>query len=274
MTLEWAEQKNKEAQEKYKLAEVQLKKDFKALFDFVNTNGTEDTDFYMPYDVALKSILNRIKKYHQYIGHIIDCYMDGFLEFEDNKEYNKLADKVVKSARDCYVWLELYYRFVDSEPVQFDGDIIITDPCYIVPNDNWSDFCDEHKDIFDDSKKQPTFFKYSKSKTMIYRDTVFGDWGCNVYNNSRKKIGYFCADAGLVCVVTKEDALKINPEFDCTDYGIACIDDFHGKVWFEVKYNDKFDKTNINCLGCDEAKVIVHGEGTRKGKPFAFHSVP
>lgn len=86
-------------------------------------------------------------------------------------------------------------------------DIIITDPCYLGKNIKKSMFTD-----------------------YIWRDNLYGDWGCTTYviekssvnkdpsdmkrEDIKGAIGNFCADAGLVGVFLLDEVLKVNPEFD------------------------------------------------------------
>lgn len=102
----------------------------------------------------------------------------------------------------------------DSKPVYFKGDIIITDPCYV------------YKDV-----------DLSKVK-HICRDTMYGDWGCTTFNSDTKEpIGEFCADAGMVAVLSLDDILKIKPDFDGhkAKHAFTTIENFKGYVQFIVE---------------------------------------
>jgi integrase len=71
------------------------------------------------------------------------------------------------------------------------------------------------------------------------RDTIYGDWGCSVFDTiSKEKIGSFCADAGLVSVFHLTDVLKYNPEYNDhieAPHCVALIENFKGTVQFVVK---------------------------------------
>ena len=133
--------------------------------------------------------------------------------------------------------------------MKFKGDIIITDPCYIIKDnsDDW-DKCGwgENMGILG-------------LTTYISEPTLYGDWSCSTWSTPRKdveaqleelntlgrarwelmkqygedsvqakiyddkiadaslnieKIGYFCADAGMVAVFLLDEVLKYNPDFD------------------------------------------------------------
>ena len=131
------------------------------------------------------------------------------------------------------------------KPKRFDGDIVITDPCYIV--ENWDE--DPDMDIYNGFGFDKVF-----GDTYIYGSTIYGDWSCTVYDcgsQDPKKIieeadqdhiipvdlpvlGGFCADSGLVSVTYLDKSERIK------NYGShcwTCIPDFHGTVQY-YRYND------------------------------------
>lgn len=152
--------------------------------------------------------------------------------------------------------------------MKFKGDIIITDPCYIIPNtkkgkDDWLN-CEYGK-----------WMKALGFNNCITSDTLYGDWSCTTYQYDLgyfdshdileykliKEIGHFCADAGMVGVFLLEEVLKYNPNFDYhieKPWTTTLIKDFDGDVNFELM-DDGFDdgekqlvvvgKGNINFLG-------------------------
>ena len=74
------------------------------------------------------------------------------------------------------IWMNK--RIMDSKPKYFKGDIIITDPCYVL----------KHID--------------REKVEYIARDTIYGDWSCTTFNTDTKEaIGKFCADSGMVAVI-------------------------------------------------------------------------
>ena len=90
--------------------------------------------------------------------------------------------------------------------MRFDGDIIITDPCYVAKDNDW-----DH--VFNETNlKKLGFTNY------IWESTIYGDWSCTTVrinpDNSKEKIGKFCADAGLVGVFLLSEVLKYNPEYN------------------------------------------------------------
>ena len=89
--------------------------------------------------------------------------------------------------------------------------IIITDPCYIIKNDEDWDNC-EYGDYMDVLEG---ITNYESS------NTIYGDWSCTIYegdieqhSDNNKKLGNFCADAGMVAVFELDEVLKYNPNFN------------------------------------------------------------
>lgn len=91
--------------------------------------------------------------------------------------------------------------------MHFKGDIIITDPCYIMRKDSNHDDWDVCN--YGNNMDVLGFTNYLTS------GTEYGDWSCTTYDKDTHKIlGSFCADAGLVSVFLLDEVLKYNPEFD------------------------------------------------------------
>lgn len=85
--------------------------------------------------------------------------------------------------------------------MKFKGDIVITDPCYVVNDEDWE--FSEYGDRMD--KLGFTFY--------LVRPTIIGDWVCNVIEDSGEVLGTFTADAGLVGVFLLDEVLEHNPDF-------------------------------------------------------------
>lgn len=154
--------------------------------------------------------------------------------------------------------------------MEFDGDIIITDPCYIM-NDNNED--DWSKSGYGDNMEALGINHY------MTRDTLYGDWSCTTFNSDTKeKIGEFCADAGLVSVFLLDEVLQYNPEFDCH---INCpwatlVKDFKGTVEFVVNHIEgEYDETTKwwkkgDKYEDDEVQVVGDGVNKVTGEPIRF----
>lgn len=159
-------------------------------------------------------------------------------------------------------------------------DIIITDPCYLKDHDgdNWSKFIkkmdmqytnnpvynnlEERYELLKKGIKPPkkilTKPAYQDDHIMV-STTIYGDWGCKVYNCNYKELqkrikkkqhvkkgdvlGRFCADAGLVCVCS---AKHYSMPKGYGEWTFTRIPKFTGIVSFYV---------------IDEETIIVEGEG-------------
>ena len=99
--------------------------------------------------------------------------------------------------------------------MKFKGDIIVTDPCYIVK---------KHADL--DKLISEGFI--DSIRHCIIESTLYGDWSCTTYKTDKDPIsvinqpglisdsiilGEFCADAGLVGVFYLDEVIKYNPAF-------------------------------------------------------------
>lgn len=117
--------------------------------------------------------------------------------------------------------------------MKFKGDIVITDPCYIIDDDNDSDWnkcecgeCMENLGI----------------KHYLCRDTIYGDWSCTTYDSDTGEVlGEFCADAGMVAVFLLDEVLAYNPKFKLWEespWAATLIKDFDGDVEMKVVHTE------------------------------------
>lgn len=164
-----------------------------------------------------------------------------------------------------------FSRYLDSEPVHFDGDIIITDPCYIIKrdqNDDWS------RCVYGYNMENIGINHY------MTRDTIYGDWSCTTFNSDTEKpIGEFCADAGLVSVFLLDEIIKYNPSYNDPverPHMATLIKDFCGTVQFVVTEESyildedcgQIKKGDVMYDYCVE--VIGHGINKVTGEPINF----
>ncbi len=134
--------------------------------------------------------------------------------------------------------------------MKFKGDIIITDPCYIIraehhettpiTKDDWEACdCGDNMEVLG-------------IENYICRGTIYGDWSCTTFNSdTNEEIGEFCADAGLVAVFLLDEVLKYNPDFDYhinRPWTTTLIKDFDGEVNFEVIY-DEYGEPEVQVVG-------------------------
>lgn len=156
-----------------------------------------------------------------------------------------------------------------TNTMEFDGDIIITDPCYVIDKDG-----DWEKSCYGEKMEALGINHY------MTRDTMYGDWSCTTFNSDTDEpIGEFCADAGLVSVFLLSEVLKYNPTFDYhikRTWTTTLIKDFKGTVEFVVnhivgeyeettkwwKKGDKYED--------DEVQVVGRGVNKVTGEPLNF----
>ena len=156
-----------------------------------------------------------------------------------------------------------YQKYVDSESMEFDGDILITDPCYIAK-------CTEEQNDWDvcDYGENMSILGINHSMS---RDTLYGDWECTTYNtDTKEELGNFCADSGMVGVFLLNEVLEYNPEF--TELlkehpGLTTvIRNFKGTVQFIVK---EFEDDLGVWYGL---QVTGHGINKETGESINFYT--
>ena len=121
---------------------------------------------------------------------------------------------------------------------------IITDPCYLIPDDDWSKCCE----IFDseaykkamenrDYEMQRELFdngitaalqKYSSDYKAKACSTGYGDWTNDIWGVNVLKHDFF-ADSGMVCVCELTDTIKNH--IDANSNGFK---EYHGMAVFET----------------------------------------
>ena len=193
--------------------------------------------------------------------------------FEWGRKMVEVENCVNKKLKECLYYRHGFERFLDSEPMEFDGDIIITDPCYVARGDDW-DRCGYGYEM-----------EILGINHYMTRDTIYGDWSCTVYSTKktggkkrREKIGEFCADAGLVSVFLLSEVFEYDPGFDyhvTRPWTTTLIRDFKGTVQFVVvpcKGSDiDFDIKDFD--GWDyEVQVVGKGINKRTGEALNFRS--
>ena len=161
-----------------------------------------------------------------------------------------------------------YFEYIksleDSELKYFSGDIIITDPCYVVKDDTNQD--DWEKCKYGYSMEKLGF------KNFMMRNTIYGDWSCTTFDSDTKeKIGSFCADAGEVGVFLLDEVLKYNPDFNYhieKTWTTTLIKEFEGTVQFTVTEEPyEYDGTRkVEYV----VRVIGHGKNKVTGEPINF----
>ena len=128
--------------------------------------------------------------------------------------------------------------------------VIVTDPCYLITDRDWSGMCNEcfNKEQGDDGlvkfrdRVQELLRVISGDETAVAGDTGFGDW----QNEIDEKMFY--ADSGMVCVVELTEKLEkymekwnVHPSlgvayltvYDDAKYRIDTTDPQWSVVWVE-----------------------------------------
>jgi len=103
--------------------------------------------------------------------------------------------------------------------MKFKGDVIITDPCYILTDEDYK------KSNYGSNLHECGFTIY------LVANTGFGDWDNFIETENGQNLGDFCADSGQVCVVLKSEVEKYGSKlFTYADYCYATIKDFDGDI--------------------------------------------
>lgn len=206
------------------------------------------------------------------------CAKRGY-DYEEYEHYlDLMRSSGIEKLFNQYTKKNILHEYLDSDPMIFNGDILITDPCYIIrakhhgtipiTKDDWNT-CN---------------YGYNMKKLGINhymtRDTLYGDWSCTTFDSGTKEpIGSFCADAGLVSVFLLDEVLKYNPDYDwyiTKPYTATVIKNFKGTVRFVVKYQDGYyeDETEYHRKGEHwedyYLEVIGHGINKVTGETINF----
>jgi len=125
---------------------------------------------------------------------------------------------------------------VTTEDYQgFSGDIIVTDPCYFIPDDIWQQIIREfwypNGNQGSETANKGTIY-IDDSIKILYTQTAHGDGEYEVVEVTGKNVHneYTGVDAGMIAIITVADAQKLNPEFDVNDTMYPRINGFVGGV--------------------------------------------
>lgn len=138
--------------------------------------------------------------------------------------------------------------------MKFEGDVIITDPRYIIREDARDDWnkCNFGKNM-----------EVLGINNYLCRNTIYGDWSCVTINSDTKEcIGRFCADTGLVGVFLLDEVLEYNPDFDWYDFRpwtTTLIEDFEGDIKIEViPSEDEYEDKLVSVIGTGNINFETH----------------
>jgi hypothetical protein len=146
----------------------------------------------------------------------------------------------------------------------FSGDIIVTDPCYFIPDDIWQELI--RKFWYPDGRNasetahQGTIYIDDTIK-ILYTSTAYGDGEYRVDNNSGQCVHthFTGVDAGMIAIITVADAQKLNPEFDVNDNRYPRINGFTGGI--EADGEGNFD-----------GDIIVDTQPTREDEEDDYYN--
>lgn len=149
--------------------------------------------------------------------------------------------------------------------MKFKGDIIITDPCYIIREkyNGIDPITDDDWDACEYGEKMEVLGIHN----YICRDTLYGDWSCTTYNSdTEEELGNFCADAGMVAVFLLDEVLKYNPDFDYhlnNPWTTTWIKNFDGEVDFVIaKIEDEdYEDEEVRVVGKGNVNFITTQTG-------------
>jgi len=128
---------------------------------------------------------------------------------------------------------------------------VVTDPCYILSNEDWDKCCEIIHNGPDDKNKWIAFNQAIAGKLAemtgepaYVEDTGYGDWSNELYGPGVLN-HTFAADAGMVCVclLTEEIEKKLNiKEHD------SCVAVFEADELVKVTFNTDDDWTVVNIV--------------------------
>lgn len=133
---------------------------------------------------------------------------------------------------------------------------LITDPCYILPDETWDECCSvmdnttESYKLCDDAITKE-LRKYSGTDDAQACGTGFGDWS-NEINSSGEGVHHiihseFAADSGTVCVVEYNDKIKAEFPERLFKNGCAALVETEGNVTIYLHQDDP-DWTEVEII--------------------------
>jgi len=120
---------------------------------------------------------------------------------------------------------------------QFEGTVVITDPCYFIEDKHWQAICDQ---IWFDGKNSTEFADRGvleiKGAKILYSSTAYGDGGYLVAGTSGILQSDFGVDAGMMAVISKSDYDKLCSD-ELTSGLYAVVEEFDGEIVADGKGN-------------------------------------
>lgn len=275
MKHEWVEQKNKEYHEQFKDYPQALVDEWNRIPEWAkNTIDRRIVDVEIKLFEALAKLNEEPDSFdvHRlvtetdtgsffvkwYINHDIEEGADSDEALKKvSKEFEKLRDMAKKYEE--FLEYKDYYLEAEDRIMEFDGDIIITDPCYL-----------SHNMSNDERKKFECCDIGSHGIIGIESNTYYGDWRCTTFvPETNVKLGGFCADAGMVCVADLVSVLKFNPKYNDhleKPWCATWIKNFKGVVRIAIDENKERWPAYI-------VHVVGHGVNKETGETIEFDTV-
>jgi len=125
--------------------------------------------------------------------------------------------------------------------------VYIGDPCYVIGDDNWQNFCD----MIDNNDNSQVIFDFMGHNIFVMQ-TKYGDGVYELFDDKYTLIGKLCVDSGLLCVMSFDGVQKIDGIDDgCVieikDFNVDNVysDEnatlFAGKYFVKTDYEDDED---------------------------------
>lgn len=276
MTHEWVEQEKKRLAEKFENYPQPLLDEWYAIPEEYRDVRSKKYNLW-PEIANIEASIRDGSPVNPVVIHLLFTYTDeDFLDF-----YFKDREALIPAAAKYYAHfhknLGQYYEYLEygtvsveeaeDKVMDFNGDIVITDPCYLSAN-----MTNEERRNFDCT----CMINYGI--IGIESDTYYGDWDCSTFdrlsfdeNDCPKLIGKFCADSGMVCVADLRSVLRFNPKYDYhikNDRTTTLIRNFKGTVRIKI---DMANGGN-EIYPAYSASVIGQGVNIKTGEPIEFYT--
>lgn len=125
----------------------------------------------------------------------------------------------------------------------------VGDPCYIIPDDEWSEFCEKTWDKEHQVKDDPhmdSVFDWRGQTLTIWSNGGDGTWTFPNLRNTVNGVKSFGVDAGIFCVIALHELQRY--ENDPADMGIIFDYEPELEVRDDVVYiNDEHDDSVQEC---------------------------
>lgn len=276
MTHEWVEQEKKRLAEKFNNYPQRLLDEWYAIPEEYRDVRLKKYNLW-PEIANIEASIREGSPVKPVVIHLLFTYTDeDFLDFyfKDREEFIPAAAKYYahfhKNLGQYYEYLEygtVSVEEAEDKVMEFNGDIIITDPCYLSVN-----MTNEECRNFDCT----CMINYGI--IGIESDTYYGDWDCSTFdrlsfdeNDCPKLIGKFCADSGMVCVADLRSVLRFNPKYDYhikKDWTATLIRNFKGTVRIKIDLANGGNEI----YPAYSASVIGNGVNIKTGEPIEFYT--